>query len=108
MKKQLEMKFHRAMLNIYQTAKKELKYKATRFLQMLSSPEASVATAKKLVLEPTFTEGLSVLWENQRLDLTVEALVGYNEEFYPLFTEDEIVAARKKLEEVGYTPFDKK
>ncbi len=33
---QVERRFHRAMVSIYETAKRELGYNATRFLQMLS------------------------------------------------------------------------
>jgi hypothetical protein len=33
---EIERRFHRAMISIYETAKRELGYNATRFLQMIS------------------------------------------------------------------------
>ncbi|GAB4273942.1 hypothetical protein [Thermincola ferriacetica] len=71
---ELERSFHKEMLNIYKRADEELGYRATRFLQMLSE-KGGVATAIRLVSKPGGTEGFTVLWENKRLDLSVEALV---------------------------------
>lgn len=100
----LKLKFHRAMLGIYQTAKKDLGYNANRFVQMLTSPDESIRTAKKFVLSQSPSDGFSELWSRGRLDLTVEALVGFHEEFEPLFSEDELAAARKRLIDMGYKP----
>ena len=101
---QLKLNFHRAMLGIYQTAKKELGYNANRFVQMLTSPEESIRTAKRFVMSQTPSDGFSELWKRGRLDLTVEALVGFNKEFEPLFSEDERNAARNRLINMGYKP----
>jgi hypothetical protein len=45
---ELECRFHRAMVGIYETAKRELGYNATRFLQMLSE-QGGLATARQLL-----------------------------------------------------------
>jgi hypothetical protein len=45
---EVERKFHRAMVAIYETAKRELGYNATRFLQMLSE-QSGLATARQLL-----------------------------------------------------------
>ena len=42
-----ERHWNRAMVTIYETAKRELGYNATRFLQMLSE-QGGLATAKQL------------------------------------------------------------
>ncbi|WJH37118.1 hypothetical protein N6H14_16450 [Paenibacillus sp. CC-CFT747] len=101
---ELTLKFHKAMLNIYQAAKRDLGYNANRFVQMLSSPQESIRTAKRFVVSPTPSDGFSELWRRGRLDLTVEALVGYHSEFESLFTEEEISAARNRLVKMGYKP----
>jgi hypothetical protein len=100
----LKIAFHRALLNIYQIAKKDLNYNANRFVQMLTSPDESIRTAKKFVLSSTASDGFSELWKRGRLDLTVEALVGYHSEFAVLFTDEERDAARKRLSQMGYNP----
>jgi len=47
---QLEKKFNEDMMKIYKTAKKELKYNANRFLQMISR-DGGLQTAKNLLLK---------------------------------------------------------
>ncbi len=37
--------------------------------------EGAVKTSIKLVIAPTYHEGLTRLWELKRLDLTVEAII---------------------------------
>lgn len=96
----LEMRFHKAMIGIYESAKDECHYNATRFLQMLSE-KGGLATARTLLTTPTPSEGFTALWECGRLDLTVEAHV-LKPEFATLFTEEEKSVARCRLEEYGY------
>ena len=43
------------------------------------------------------------LWERQRLDLTVEALV-VDPRFAHLFTDEEREVARKRLDDFGHEP----
>lgn len=96
----LENKFHEEMNNIYFAAKKELKYTATRFLQLVSK-EGGVKAAKKLISKSGGTYGFEVLWENKRLDLSVEALV-LRPEYKELFTSEERDACRNRLKDFGY------
>ena len=70
----LEKQFNADMFNIYQAAKKELGYNASRFLQILLR-EGGLKTAKKLISKDGGTYGFEVLWEHRRLDLSVEAHV---------------------------------
>jgi hypothetical protein len=69
-----ERQFHKAMVAIYETAKRELGYNATRFLQMLSE-QGGLATAKQLLWSEQPSDGFTTLWSHHRLDLTVEAHV---------------------------------
>jgi hypothetical protein len=96
----LERRFHRAMIGIYETARAECRYTATRFLQMLST-QGGLMTARALLATEAPSDGFTRLWECGRLDLTVEAHV-LKPEFAPLFSENERDTARRRLKEYGY------
>ena len=96
----MEYQFHEDMNNIYLTAKKELKYNATRFIQLVSR-EGGLKAAKQLIAKSGGTYGFEVLWENNRLDLSVEALV-LRHEYQELFTDEEREICRSRLKEFGY------
>lgn len=98
--KTLENKFNAEMQNIYTTAKKELKYNATRFLQLVSE-KGGVQAARILISKEGGTYGFEVLWEHKRLDLSVEARV-LKEEYRELFTDSERDICRKRLVDYGY------
>jgi hypothetical protein len=99
---EIERRFHRAMISIYETAKRELGYNATRFLQMISE-QGGLATARQLLWSEAPSEGFTTLWERNRLDLTVEAHV-LLDEFAPLFTDQDREQARLRLEAYGWRP----
>lgn len=99
----LEARFEHAMMDIYQRSVREVRYNPARFLEMLRSIGA-VATAKKLINAEVQSEGFARLWEEHRLDLTVEAVVVDNQEFHRLFTESELQRANERLDSVGYRP----
>jgi hypothetical protein len=95
MKTLKEMNFDRAMLAIYQRAKDECDYNATRYLQMLME-HGGLETAQILINSSHVSDGYIALWERKRLDLTVEALV-LQPEWQELFTDTERDIARKRL-----------
>lgn len=97
-----ERHFEKAMRNIYLRAKKEVNYNATYFLHMLAE-HGGVETARRLITTTTPSQGFTVLWERQRLDLTVEAHV-VQSQFSELFTADEVEAAASRLAAYGYSP----
>lgn len=99
---EIERRFHRAMISIYETAKRELGYNATRFLQMISE-HGGLATARQLLWSEAPSEGFTTLWERGRLDLTVEARV-LDAEFAPLFTDEDRERACARLEAYGWRP----
>lgn len=100
-----EKRFHRAMVDLYQTAKRECNYSATYFLRMVTD-FGGLEAARKLLAETDATsDGFTTLFLCGRLDLTVEAHV-IRPEYAELFTEQEIASARKRLVDNGYT-FDK-
>lgn len=92
----LEQQFHNDMVEIYKTSKNELGYNATRFLQMLSEI-GGFNTAKELIKKDDVSEGFIILWENGRLDLSVESYV-LKDKYKELFSEKEIEICRKRLD----------
>ncbi len=91
--------FDRDMKSIYERARSEAGYNATYFLSMLAE-HGGVATARKLVAAQTVSDGFTSLWQRQRLDLTVEALV-LRPEYAELFTDDALDTARQRLHDYG-------
>ncbi len=92
---ELIARFDEAMRDVYQRAKVEAKYNATRFLEMLVN-DGGLATAHKLLAADHVSDGFSALWEAGRQDLTVEAVV-LQPEFRSLFSDTELRTARERL-----------
>lgn len=97
----LEDDFDKEMMSIYRRAKDEAGYTPTLFLNMLHEHRGK-ATAIKLIHSNQPSDGYTALWERQRLDLTVEAVVSDNPKWHPLFDEETISLARKRLKAYEY------
>jgi hypothetical protein len=97
----LVAEFEEAMVEVYRRALSEAKYKASRFLTMIHD-EGGLATAKYLLHAPQVSEGYTALWERQRLDLTVEAVILNEPRWHPLFTSEELELCRVRLLKYGY------
>jgi hypothetical protein len=97
-----EARFHRALMDGYETAKRECKYNATYFLGMVADSGA-VGAVKRLLAKDSVSDGFGTLYLCGRLDLTVEAYV-VRPEFADLFTPEEIAVAQRRLKEYGYKP----
>ncbi|HBW56539.1 MAG TPA: hypothetical protein DEF27_01560 [Oscillatoriales bacterium UBA8482] len=98
---ELELKFHEAMIEIYEQAKSELKYNATRFLQAVNE-HGGLKAAKIFLNTKGFSYGFIELWERGRLDLTMEAMIVKNSKWHGLFTKQELLIAKKRLVDLGY------
>lgn len=99
--KAIELKFHRAMLGIYDRAKKEADgYQATYFKRMVVE-KGGVQAAKELVASES-ASGFTELYMRGCLHLSVEVLVAYHDEFHELFSPDEIAVAKGKLDQLSY------
>ncbi len=94
--------FDQAMFEIYRRAKDEAGYTASVFFQMLNDRGGGLETAKALINSPRPSDGYTRLFELQRLDLTVEALVIDTPEWQHLFHPDEIKRAQQRLHQYGY------
>lgn len=97
---ELEVEFHRAMVSIYEKARDEAGYLATRYIQMVGT-NGGIEAAKILVNLKAPSDGYTELWKRKRLDLTVEALV-IQEKWKTLFEPEEIERARNRLREYEY------
>ncbi|MCF6199828.1 MAG: hypothetical protein L3J67_10625 [Hyphomicrobiaceae bacterium] len=97
----LKREFDVSMFEIYQRAKNEVKYTAHRFYQLLDD-HGGIGTAKMLISSDNVSDGYVALWEKERLDLTVEAMILAKDEFHPLFTPEELEICRKRLKEYGF------
>jgi hypothetical protein len=96
----LELEFHDDMKNIYVTAKKDLKYNASRFWQIVCE-KGGVQAAKILIAKDGGTYGFEILWENKRLDISVEAYV-LKPKYAELFSEKERKICEDRLEQFGF------
>lgn len=95
----LEKAFEEAMLDTAEVSK-GYKYNPTYFVQMVYE-HGGVGAAKRLLAKPEPSEGLFKLWEIERLDISMEAIV-LQPQFAPLFTSEELAEARRRLEALGY------
>ena len=84
-------------MQVYVRAK-QAGYVATRFYQMLIE-HGGVETARRLL--PQMSDGFTELWQRNRLDLTVEALV-LQPRWASLFSENERRMARDRLKGCGW------
>jgi hypothetical protein len=97
---ELKQNFHQAMIDIYKTAKRDLNYTASYFIQMISEL-GGLETARRLLAKDELSEGFTELYLRDRLDLTMEAHV-IKPEFRPLFTPQEIAIAEQRLRDMDY------
>ena len=96
----LESAFHQAMLEIYDKAISEVRYRPGYFRMMLEEL-GGVKTAVRLLSTQNPQYGFDRLWESGRMDLTVEYHV-LQPRFQDLFEEDIRSEASRRLEELGY------
>lgn len=97
---ELNKRFDAAMMSIYSRALKEANYHASIFHQMIGE-HGGYQTAKTLIHALKPSDGYPALWERGRLDLTVEALI-LDPEWHNLFTDDDRLAAQRRLEQYNY------
>jgi len=100
----LELQFHERMRQVYDQAKVECGYTATRFMQMVNE-QGGLSTAKKLINSPKYSEGLTRLWELKRLDISMEATV-LQQPWRELFTKEDLKKASEKLKKLGFQSDD--
>ena len=91
--------FELEMMRLYEEAKRRCGYNATYFLEMVTT--TAFDTARQLAGDPRHHEGLTRLWEENALDLSVEALV-LRQPWRQLFEQQVLEQAAKKLRALDY------
>ena len=99
---QLKKAFHQEMITLYKRMTKELKYKSPRLMDLINKYGGYEAAVKYITTENN-VQDFAVLWENERLDLSVEALIT-NAHYRDLFMDDIVKYCDRKLEEYSYAP----
>jgi hypothetical protein len=94
--------FDRAVMEIIERSRAELRYNP-RYFRVMITQYGALGAARRLLHAPAVSDGFVTLWERRRLDLTVESLA-VDERFAHLFTDEERAIARKRLEDFGYVP----
>lgn len=92
--------FEKELRKIHGIWKTDLKYNATRFIEMIDA-QGGFNTAKSLLANSKHPEGLTRLWQEKRLDISMEAIV-IKSPWNTLFTPAELKIARKRLNDLGY------
>ena len=92
--------FHQDMVNAYQTCIKKLHYHPTLVLHYLGEHTA-VETARWLVNLPNESSGFTRLWQEDRLDLSAEAMI-LKPEYAALFSVEDRRTAYDTLKAYDY------
>ncbi len=96
----LEEQLMQQCLDIYEQAKREI-YNARLFRSMLAQYGAK-DTVTRLIESDKLSDGFIKLYEAQKLNLTVEALIYENEIYHDYLGDKLIERATKKLKSYGY------
>ncbi|MBY5399499.1 hypothetical protein HFN01_32375 [Rhizobium leguminosarum] len=91
--------FDKAMFAIYDQAT-AFGYYPHDFRSMVEKL-GGIAAAKQLINTPRISQGFTRLWEEKRLDLSVEALA-VSSKWRALFSADELKRSRQRLKEADY------
>ncbi len=99
----LKQKFTERMEQIYKDAASQIDYKANYFLRKVRKDKGVNAAKYYLRPDADVTDGFRRLLDNDRLDLSVEAVVLNEPQWHPLFTPSELETARSRLAQYGYS-----
>lgn len=98
----LKKTFHNEMITLYKRIRKELKYTPPQLFEMINKYGGYEASIKFIITDMN-TFVFTLLWENQRLDLSIEALITKSC-YETLFPEDVIKFCTKRLQDYNYAP----
>jgi hypothetical protein len=97
---QLANEFTLEMRRIHNIWKTDCDFNANRFLQIVND-QGGLNAAKSLLASKHHPDGLTRLWEEKRLEISMEATV-LNAPWCALFSTIELEVARKRLDDLGY------
>ena len=98
---EIEGAFHEEMVRIYEEATK-FGYRPAYFLQMVEEM-GGLGAARQLLRGSKISYGLQRLYDEGRLDISMEALI-LQDPWSSLFTEAELAQAKQRLDDLGYVP----
>lgn len=101
-KEQLKKSFHQEMINLYKNMIKIVKYKPTRLMDYINKFGGYEAAVKYIDTESNIQD-FAVLWEKERLDLSVEVLI-ISDTYRCLFDDDLVAYCDRKLKKYSYAP----
>jgi hypothetical protein len=99
----LEDEFNERMQQVHRDGKREGRFSAPLFAELLKN-HGGLETARRFLHSTDYAAGFTKLWERERLDLTVEAVILQEPKWHPLFSAEEIEICRKRLRDYGYPP----
>jgi hypothetical protein len=97
---QLKRELRERYISTYNECKK-FKYFPRVFLDMVVSNEDIVNVTKKLIHKEGGTSGFTTLFENKRMDLSVEKII-LEPRYRELFTCDDLQTAYGRLKQFSY------
>jgi hypothetical protein len=98
---ELHDKFEAEMWRLVDEPLKRFGYNAGFYRRMLRE-HGALETARRLAGDPRYHDGLTRLWQERALDLSVEAVV-LRSPWNQLFSAEVLAAARAKLDALGYS-----
>jgi len=95
------------LLNLYTTITNEVRvdgraYVPTRFLQKVTRSGGYETVVDLFSKMGPPHDGLTTLYEAERLDLSVEAFILKNSQYHSIFTQQMLNNARKQLKDLGF------
>ena len=96
----LKKEFNNEVLQSVEDSKK-IGYVPTRFIQMLQQSDNNAYEVVQRLVTKEATSGLEKLWEHDRLDLSVEAII-VQPRYQELFSDEIIKICKRKLKQFGY------
>ena len=81
---------------------KKLRYNPALMVQMIHE-SGPLGACQRLLAATNISDGFTRLWELKHLELTVENII-LHPRFAGLFTDEERLIARCRLEEYGFSP----
>ena len=94
--------FHQAMIASCFQTKAEVKGYDPKVFRVMVERDKGWIAAKRVINASTDPYGYTRLFEEDRLDLTVEAIVVENERWHDLFTDQELRRALRRLDRYRY------
>lgn len=97
---ELKRELRERYISTYNECKK-FKYFPRAFLDMVVSNEDIVAVTRRLVHKEGGTSGFTTLFENNRMDLSVEKII-LEPRYRELFTREDLLVSYERLQQYKY------